>query len=99
MTRGDTYAFTVTISGLGDTAIDHATMTVKKNATDETAQFAKTEESGIAITDETLAIRIAPEDTKTLDAGTYAYDIQIQTGEDIHTIIKGAIEIEQDVTF
>lgn len=46
----------------------------------------------------TYVVRIAPSDTKDLQAGTYYYDEQIAVNGDVITIMKGKFIIEQDVT-
>lgn len=46
----------------------------------------------------TYVVRIAPEDTKDLQAGTYYYDEQIAVNGDVITIMKGRFIIEQDAT-
>ena len=46
----------------------------------------------------TYTVRIAPEDTKDIQAGTYYYDEQIAVNGDVFTIMKGRFIIEQDAT-
>lgn len=46
----------------------------------------------------TYIVRIAPSDTKDLQAGTYYYDEQITVNGDVITYMKGKFIIENDVT-
>lgn len=100
MTRGDTVAFGIEIDGL-DQALDSAYFTCKKRPTDEEVTFQKSLGNGIELVNSeylTYSVRIAPEDTATLDAGKYYYDLQLGANDDIYTVLKGILEIEQDVT-
>lgn len=46
----------------------------------------------------TYIVRLAPEDTKDLQSGTYYYDEQIEVNGDVLTIMKGRFILEQDIT-
>ena len=79
--------------------IDSAYFTCKKLATDDVNVFKKALGAGITQDEVGLTVRVAPEDTRNVSAGQYFYDMQIDIGEDIFTILKGVLEIEQDVSY
>ena len=101
MVKGDTLAFGVKIvdqeGKLFD--IDNAYFTCKRNYTDETNVFQKSLNNGITRVEAGIyRVRVAPNDTKDLEAGYYVYDFQIGANSDVFTIMRGSLEIEQDVT-
>lgn len=98
MVKGDTLAFGIEIEGL-DQDLDTAYFTCKKSYTDPD-MFRKSLGHGITKVDTgQYAVRVAPADTKDLEAGRYYYDLEIGANGDIFTIMKGVLEIEQDTTF
>lgn len=98
MARGDTCSFGLEFEGLGQD-LDSAFLTVKKNALDESPLFQKSLGEGISKkSDGVYIVRIAPEDTVELDAGQYAFDLQISVNTDVFTIMLGVIILSQDVT-
>lgn len=101
MVRGDTLAFNVEITDEMGNSInaDSAQMTCKKNPQGSETVFHKTLGAGINQNDGLLTVRVAPADTKEVDAGLYFYDFQIGVGQDIYTIMIGTLTIEQDVTY
>ena len=99
MVKGDTLSFGLEFEGLGQN-IDSAYFTVKKNPLDEEPLFQKSLLNGILKKEDFVyTVRIAPEDTENLDAGQYAFDLQIGVNEDIFTIMLGILILSQDVTF
>ena len=101
MTKGDTLSFVVEISDQEKEPLDVETafFTCKKNFTDEVNVFKKSIGSGITRMDAgQYTVRVAPEDTESIEAGKYFYDLQVGLNSDVFTIMKGIIEIEQDVT-
>ena len=46
----------------------------------------------------TYMVRLAPEDTKDLQAGTYYYDEKVEVNGDVITIMKGRFIIEQAIS-
>lgn len=100
MTKGDTLSFGVECSDQHDNMIefDTAFFTCKKNLTDETYLFQKSLGDGISLVDSHYVVRVAPEDTENAVPGRYYYDMQVGVGDDIYTIIKGALDIDFDVT-
>lgn len=101
MVRGDTLSFNVEVTDANGEIIeiDSAYFTCKKLATDDVNVFKKALGAGITQDEVGLIVRVAPEDTRNVSAGQYFYDMQIGIGEDIFTILKGVLEIEQDVSY
>lgn len=101
MTKGDTLSFNVIVTDQDGAPItvDSADFSCKKLGIDEANIFRKQLNAGITQDEEFLTVRVAPEDTKEVEAGRYFYDCQIGVDDDIFTIMKGVLEIEQDVTY
>lgn len=98
MARGDTMSFGMEIEGL-DQDLDTAYLTCRHSYT-EAPVFQKSLGDGITKTGTgQYVVRIAPEDTEGLEAGKYYYDLEIGANGDKFTILKGILELEQDVTF
>lgn len=101
MTRGDTLSFNVEVMDAnGDPmTVDSADFTCKKLGADDSNVFRKSLGTGISQLEDCLVVRVAPEDTREVEVGRYFYDLQLGVGSDIFTVMKGVLEIEQDVTF
>lgn len=101
MVRGDTLSFNVEVTDADGEIIevDSAYFTCKKISTDDSNIFKKALGAGITQDEDGITVRVAPEDTRNVNAGQYFYDLQIGVGEDIFTILKGVLEIEQDVSY
>lgn len=104
MTRGDTLSFGIEITdeyGLPfKQDLDRATFSCKSNRTDSRFLFKKTLADGISKVGEgQYAVRVAPRDTSGAKAGRYFYDLEIAVNGDVFTVMKGIIELEQDVTY
>ena len=101
MIKGDTVAFNVEVFDENNepVTIDSAYLTCKKIPSRETVTFQKTLGNGIGQHDGLISVRIAPEDTREVDAGNYFYDLQIGLENDVFTILIGTLTIEQDVTY
>ena len=98
MVRGDTLSFGMEFVDF-DQDLETAFFTCKKNYDDEQPVFQKSLGNGITkIETGKYVVRIAPEDTKDIDAGKYYYDLEIGANSDIFTILKGVLDIEADVT-
>ena len=98
MVRGDTLAFTFKFKGLNQ-ALDTAYFTCKANPTDDTPLFQKTLEDGIeADASGAYKVRVAPDDTEDIPAGSYYYDLQVGVNNDVYTILIGQLFLRQDVT-
>ena len=104
MVRGDTFAFGFKITGLNQD-LATAYFTCKENYDDETPIFQKSLSDGIEKDEETSTedtyyykVRVVPADTKDVEAKNYYYDLEIGANDDIYTILKGILKIENDVT-
>ena len=103
--RGDSFSHPIQIEGLEqDLESIYFTCRDGKNDNSEIL-FEKSLNNGITYMyydEETdtryYVVRIAPSDTKDLQAGTYYYDEQIAVNGDVITIMKGRFILEQDVT-
>lgn len=96
MYRGDTMSFAVSISGL-DQDLDTAFFTCK----DRSGNVVFQKSLGDGITKESTGVyrvRVAPSDTESVACGKYLYDLQIEANEDKFTVMKGVLQIDQDVT-
>ena len=99
MVRGDTLSFGLDFENL-DQDLTSAFFSVKVNATDDDYVFQKSLNDGIEkVNENEYIVRVAPEDTRNVSAGQYFYDLQIGINADIFTIMKGVLEIEQDVSY
>lgn len=104
MVRGDTLSFAVEIE-FDDKPqeLEKAFFTCKKNLDDGDAVFQKTLEDGISFKKQErnkmyYVVRIAPEDTKNIEAGHYFYDMQIELNSDVFTILTGALKVNYEIT-
>ena len=101
--RGDTFANTIDIEGLGQ-APDSIVFTCKDSLNDNgNVLFSKSIGSGITLIKEDTnedfrkyALRIAPEDTENLQSGTFYYDLRVSANSDTFTIMKGKFIIIQE---
>lgn len=106
MIRGDTLAFNLVLydenGELYTEDLTDAYFTCKSNKIDDRYAFIKTlaNENGITkVKDGVYLIKVAPEDTRSLEAGRYFYDLQVGMNDDVFTVMHGVLEIEQDVTY
>ncbi len=98
MYRGDTLAFDLEVEGL-TVDLKSACFSCKSSHSESAYIFQKTLNHGITKTDTgKYHVRVAPEDTDNVSPGKYYYDLQLGAGQDIYTVLSGALEIEQDVT-
>lgn len=103
--RGDTFSHPIYVEGLQQD-LESIYFTCRDSLNDNSEiLFEKSLNNGITFmyydveTDtRTYVVRIAPSDTKDLQAGTYYYDEQIAVNGDVITIMKGKFIIEQDAT-
>ena len=96
--RGDTMAFAIEIEDL-DQDLDSAYFSCKQNYTDEDYVFQKSIGDGIEkVETGKYRIRVAPEDTATVDPGRYYFDLEIGANGDIYTLMRGILELLPDVT-
>ena len=98
MTRGDTATIGMKIEDLNQD-LDTAFFTVRAGF-DSGISFQKSLSDGITkIETGVYLVRIAPDDTKEMDAGEYYYDLEIGVNGDVFTVLRGIIVIEHDVTY
>lgn len=101
MIKGDTLSFSVEIEDQNGNLIDvdSAYFSCKKNITDDVYLFQKVLGTGITRTEAgKYAVRVRPDETANAEAGKYFYDFQVGKNGDVFTVLKGILEIEQDVT-
>lgn len=102
-TKGDTFSCGFTVEDL-EQSIESAKFTCRDSLKDNSnVLFQKTLGNGITLVEtdtekdiKKYAVRVAPNDTKNLQAGTYYYDLEIGVNGDIFTIMKGRFVLEQD---
>lgn len=104
MIKGDTLSFAVEIE-FDDKPqeLEKVLLTCKKNLDDGDVVFQKTLEDGISFRKQErnkmyYVVRIAPEDTKDIEAGHYFYDMQIEINSDVFTILTGALKVRYGIT-
>ena len=96
--RGDSLSFNIVMYGEIQ-SLDSVYFTVKKDWNNANPTFQKSLVNGVSLIDEGVyAVRVAPEDTETLNVGQYYYDLQIGSGADVFTVCRGIFEIVYDVT-
>ena len=91
MTRGDTFKrnFKLETDNKEEINLDNLTkayFTVKADIDNE------------ELSDNLIHLRIESEDTSSLEADTYYYDLEVTFGEDVYTPLKGNFVVEWDVT-
>ena len=93
MIQGNTVAFNIEVyDESGELMnVDSCDFTCRNG---EEVIFHKHLGGGISQTDGIITVRIAPEDTKEVDAGQYLYAMQIGVGDDIFTLMSGTLSIE-----
>lgn len=98
MIKGDSLSFTFEVEELG-VDIDKALFTVKNNADDTSVLFQKSLTNGISkIDNNKYLVMIVPRDTLYLDIKTYYYDLEITIGDSVHTVIKGLLKLDNDIS-
>lgn len=101
--KGDTFSCALVVEGLGQN-LDAVSFTCRENANDNSQiLFSSSLGDGVSLVEydaqndiRKYAIRVAPNKTKNLQAGTYYYDEEIRVNDDVFTIMKGRFVIEQD---
>lgn len=101
--KGDTFSCGFTVEDLGQN-IESAKFTCRDSLNDNSeVLFQKTLNDGITLVEydsendiKKYAVRVPPDDTKNLQAGTFYYDLEIGVNGDIFTIMNGRFIIEQD---
>lgn len=104
MSRGDTLSFGIQVfdeegAPFGQD-LERACFTCKSNRSDARFLFQKSLSGGISkMGPGAYAVRVAPGDTASAKPGKYFYDLEIGCSGDVFTVMRGVLEIMQDVTF
>lgn len=101
--KGDTFSCGLVVEDLGQD-LDEVSFTCRDSANDDAEVLFKCSlNDGISLVEydeekdiRKYAIRVAPEKTKDLQAGTYYYSEEIKVNSDVFTLMKGRFIIEQD---
>lgn len=104
MTRGDTLSFGVQVYDDDGEPFEHdlelAYFTCKSNRSDARFLFQKSLSDGVSkVGQGSYVVRVAPSDTAGARPGKYFYDLEIGCNGDVFTVMRGVLEIMQDVTF
>lgn len=96
MTRGDSEAISVSVSGYNIQEGDFLEMTVRKTVNSSVAIYKRVE----TFSDNVALISIEPDDTSKLTPGDYVYDVQLTFGGAVKTIVKPSVfSITPEVTY
>ena len=104
MVRGDTLSFGIQITddeGKPFTQdLDEASFSCKSNNALNKYVFKKTLGQGITKSGTgEYVVRVAPEDTRNEEAGKYFYDLELKVNGDVFTVLRGVLELTQDITY
>lgn len=104
MVRGDTLSFGVQV--YDDTGapfgqdLESVYFTCKSNRSDARYLFKKSLSDGVSKAGQgAYVVRVAPSDTASAKPGKYFYDLKIGCNGDVFTVMRGVLELMQDVTF
>ena len=103
--KGDTYSNAMILEGIGQN-LESAYFTIRDTLKDDSEILVeKSLGNGISLVEydaendiRKYIIRVAPDDTKDLQSGTYYYDLEVGLNGDVFTVMKGTFTIEQDST-
>lgn len=104
MVRGNTLSFALQVLFDEEAQnLNSAYFSCKSNFDDYNYVFQKSLNNGISIAETKqnyviYIIRVAPQDTQTIEPGDYFYDMQIGINSDIFTVLRGILKIEENVT-
>lgn len=104
MVRGDTLSFCLQVyddegEPFGQD-LERAYFTCKSNRSDKRFLFKKSLADGVSkVGQGSYVVRVAPSDTANAKTGKYFYDFEISCNGDVFTVMRGVLEIMQDVTF
>lgn len=104
MSRGDTLSFGIQVYDESGAPfgqdLERAHFTCKSNRSDTRYLFQKSLSDGISKMGQgTYVVRVAPSDTANAKPGKYFYDLEIGCNGDVFTVMRGVLELMQDVTF
>jgi len=101
--KGDTMSCGLIIEDLGQDNLEIEFNCRASLNDDSELLFSCTLEDGISLVEydaekdiRKYAIRVSPEKTKDLQSGTYYYSEKIKVNNDVFTVMKGRIVLEQD---
>ena len=100
MVRGDTLSFGIEITfDDNPQSLESVYFSCKNSYSATDYAFQKSLGNGITqVSAGKYRVRVAPDDTYSLASGVYYYDLQIGLNGDTFTIMRGALELEPDVT-
>lgn len=106
MIRGDSMAFNFQLVGLAGLTVSDIKFTCKEHYDDVTPYFTQSLTGGgisqVGYDSETdtttFCCRIRPDQTENLDPARYYYDLELNAGSDVITLMKGRLTVEYDVT-
>lgn len=104
MSRGDTLSFGIQVydetGGPFGQDLEHVYFTCKSNRSDARFLFKKSLSDGVSKMGQgAYTVRVAPIDTASAKPGKYFYDLEIGCNGDVFTVMRGVLELMQDVTF
>lgn len=104
MVKGDTMSFGFELQGLEREKPDKVNFACKEQIDDEDYIFNKDLTDGVELDsyDElkdllTYIVRVAPEDTASVDIGQYFYDLSVSVNGDVFTLMRGKLTIVWEV--
>lgn len=101
--QGATFNFVATWT-IGATPVDlegyTARMQVRRTVDATTAILSLTSSSGITLGGEagTIAIEVSAEDMEDVTGGSYVYDLELDSGEEVTRLLQGTFTIQPEVT-
>lgn len=105
MIKGDTLAFNFQVQGLDGAEPVNIFFTCREKPESENFYFQRSLVHGITRIDydaetdtATYSVRVRPDETASLTAGRYYYDLQMNVDDDILTLMKGRLNIDWEVT-
>lgn len=106
MVKGDSMAFNFQLAGLSGMEVKEISFTCKDKPSDEEFYFKQTlTGGGISLqgydeeTDTaTYCVRVRPDQTRNIEPARYYYDLELQVGDDVLTLMKGRLTLDYDVT-
>ena len=103
MVRGDSLAFNFELVGADN--ITEISFTCKENPADTEDIFTQSlTHGGIVLLSSvngvnTYSVRVRPDQTSGLDPARYYYDLELQAGADVITLMKGRLIVDWEVTY
>ena len=104
MIKGDTLAFAIELEfDESPQDLQTAFFSVKESVDDSDPLIQKSLSNGISKikTDGNkiyYRVRIAPEDTASIDVREYYYDLEIGINNDVFTVLNGILKVEHEIT-